>query len=639
MRRSFLCVLVSLLVLSPNLHAQEQDLTNLDLNMLMGMDVAVTTAARRAQTASDSAAAVYVLSREDIRRSGAASLPDALRAVPGLHVARINSRAWVVTSRGFSNRFANKLLVMIDGRSVYSSVFSGVLWEEQGVALDEIERVEIVRGPGGALWGINAVNGVINVITRKAADANGLSVRAGRGSQEDRLAGVSYGTSSDVLGHVRAYVDHGKSDALGSAPSWSHTRAGMRIDRDVAHGLLTLQGDINDSDFGPFPAPPTAALPGGAQTGNVAASYERGTGLGQLELRGYYGWTRRESPSRWAESALGFDLQLAAERRGAHVLTAGLGYRHVTDEMKAPWAVLTTDIPRVEQDQFSLYAQDEIHFANDDLRLIAGVKIEDHEFTDLAVQPTLRGIWAISDEHTVWAAASRAVRTPSRFELSGDARYSGVTPDGMLLTYRFLGNENLKAEDLNAYELGWRWRALQNLSIDIALYRNEYENLIFGSTLPPEMEFSPTPSILIPAYFANHGETHYEGAELSLEWFAKSWLRLSAQGTWQSSGGDWGEVQPDDPSRMLLLQASLDLPREIELDLDWRAVSETPHVESYDALDLRLGWWPKRSIELSLSIENALDNEHIEFMDQIAMQPGAALGRTFFLRMDWRPKD
>ena len=261
MRRSFLCVLVSLIVLSPNLHAQEQDLTNLDLDMLMGMDVAVTTAARRAQTASEAAAAVYVLSREDIRRSGATSLPDALRAVPGLHVARINSRAWVVASRGFSNRFANKLLVMIDGRSVYSSVFSGVLWEEQGVALDEIERVEIVRGPGGALWGINAVNGVINVITRKAADANGLSVRAGSGSQEDRLAGMSYGTSSDVLGHVRAYVDHGKSDALGSAPSWMHTQAGVRIDREVAHGLLTVQGDLNDSDFGPSPAPPWSSAP------------------------------------------------------------------------------------------------------------------------------------------------------------------------------------------------------------------------------------------------------------------------------------------------------------------------------------------------------------------------------------------
>ena len=638
MRRSFLSVLISLLVLSPNLRAQEQDLTNLDLDMLMGMDVAVTTAARRAQTASESAAAVYVLSREDIRRSGATSLPDALRAVPGLHVARINSRAWAVTSRGFSSRFANKLLVMIDGRSVYSSVFSGVLWEEQGVALEEIERVEIVRGPGGALWGINAVNGVINVITRKAADASGLSVRAGGGSQQDRLAGVSYGTSSDLFGNVRAYVDHGKSDAMGSAPAWTHTQAGMRIDRDVAHGLLTVQGDINDSDFGPPPAPPTAAFPRGAQTGSLAASFERGTSLGQLELRGYYGWTKRDSPSRWAESALGFDVQLAAERRGAHVLTAGLGYRHVSDEMKEPWSVLTTDVPRVEQDQVSFYAQDEIHFANDDLRLIAGVKVEDHEFTDLAVQPTLRGIWTVNTEHTVWAAASRAVRSPSRFELSGDARYSGLSPDGMLVTYHVIGDASLQAEDLNAYELGWRWRARQNLSVDLALYRNEYENLISGSPLPMEMMFTPAPTIIMPSRFANLIDARYEGAELSIEWLAQSWLRLIAQGTWQQRGGDWGPIVSEDPSRMLVLRAALDLPREIELDLDWRAVSEIPYVEGYDALDLRLGWWPKRSIELSLSVENALNNEHIEFIDQIATQRGASLGRTFFARLAWRPR-
>lgn len=635
MRRSFLLALLCVLGSNPPLHAQEQDLTNLDLDTLMGMDVAVTTAARRAQTASESAAAVYVLSREDIRRSGATSLPDALRAVPGLHVARINSRAWAVTSRGFSNRFANKLLVMIDGRSVYSPVFSGMMWEEQSIALEEIERVEIVRGPGGALWGLNAVNGVINVITRKAADARGLAVNAGAGSIAEQSAGVSYGATSELLGNFRTYVDHAKTDAMGSSPSWSHTQAGFRIDRDVADGFFTLQGDIDDSDYGPVAAPPNAQLPDGAQTGNLTASLQRGTALGQLELRGYYGRTQRGSPSRWTESALGFDLQLAADRRGAHVLTAGIGYRHLEDAIKEYWSVLSTNIPRVEQDQFSIYAQDEIYLANDDVRITAGVKLEDHEFTGLAVQPTLRALWAVTAEHTIWAAASRAVRTPARFEFSAVAEYSGVMPNGMLATYRFVGDSDLQAEDLNAYELGWRWRPVQNLSIDLALYRNEYENLISSEPLPPQMSLN---QIVMPSNFVNLSNTNYEGAEVSVEWLAQTWLRFIAQGAWQQRSGDWGASIPDDPSRMLMLRTSLDLPREVELDLDWRAVTAIPRFEGYDALDARLAWLPTRTLEVSLSVENVLNNEHIEFVDQIGMQAGASLGRTYFAKLVWRPK-
>lgn len=639
MRRYALLVLFSALIFSsPDIDAQEADLTDLDLDTLMGMDVAVTSATRRAQAAADAAAAVYVITREDIRRSGSTSLPELLRTVPGVHVARINSRGWAVTSRGFSSRFANKLLVMVDGRSIYSSVFSGVLWEEQSVALEEIERIEIVRGPGGALWGINAVNGVINVITRKAADARGLRVSAGGGSIDEQSAGVSYGSSSEVLGDYRAYADHNEVAELGSSDAWSHTQAGVRLDRELASGSFTLQGDINEADFGARPPEPNAALPESAQTGNLLAGWQRSTGAGQLELRGHYGWTRRGSPSRWAESALGFDVQFAAERIGAHVLTMGAGYRHAADELKEPWTVLSTVSPKVVQDQWSVYAQDEIHLFDDRVRVIAGAKLEDHEFSGLAFQPTLRALWTLDDAHTVWLAGSRAVRTPSRFELSGHTEFSGLTPEGMLVTYQVFGDQHLKAEDLHAYELGWRWRPLHTVSVDLALYRNEYEHLVTGLPLPPVLELAPTPRLRLPSQFVNLSHTYSEGAELSLEWIAARWMRMEAQGTWQTQGGDRGALASVDPKRMFSLQATLDLPLDTELDLDWRSISDLPGIDGYQALDARLAWWPTTGIELSVSVDNLFDDEHVEFFDDIALRPGATLGRSYFARFTVRPK-
>jgi iron complex outermembrane receptor protein len=638
-RGSSLLLLASLLGAATAVRAQSQDLADLDLETLMGMDVFVTSASKRAQVTADSAAAAYVITREDIRRSGATNLPELLRTVPGVHVARIDGRAWTVTSRGFSSRFANKLLVMVDGRSIYTSVYSGVLWEEQAVALEEIERVEVVRGPGGALWGINAVNGIINIITRKAADAAGVRFAGGAGSTEES-ATMSYGGNSEHVGDYRLYVDHNEVDSIGTSAAWSHTQAGLRLDREVADGSFSFQGDINEGDFGPAPPPPAVALPATAQVGNISASWQRATAAGQLDLQSYYGWVDRGTPGRWGESAFGFDAQLAAERIGAHVLTTGVGYRHLVDEMKEPWALLNTSIPRVAQDQWSVYAQDEIYLANDDVRVTIGAKLEDLEFSGLAFQPTLRAFWDVTDSQGVWVAASRAVRTPARLELSTQVEYSAVTPEGVPVSYRAFGNQDLEPEELNAYELGWRWRPLHTLSVDVALYRNEYEQLIAIASLPPSFDPGPPPQIVIASQFVNLDHTRSEGAEVVVEWAATRWLRLEAQGTWQSRGGDVEQNGISDPKRMFMLRSSLDLPFDTELDLEWRSISELPanNIDGYDSLDARVAWWPITSVELALSMDNVLDEEHHEFYDDLAARPGAKLGRSYFARFTWRPK-
>ena len=305
-QRPALLVFVPLLMIAAGASSQEQNLTDLDLATLMGMDVTVTSATKREQTSSDAAAAVYVITREDIRRSGATSLPEVLRMAPGVEVARISSRGWAVSARGFNGRFATKLLVLIDGRSIYTPLFSGVIWEENAVFLDEVERVEIVRGPGGAMWGINAVNGVVNIITRKAEDSSGLRARVGTGSIEERSAALSYGGSAPMLGDYRVYVDHNELEALepNGAPLL-RTQLGWRLDRGLADGSFTLQGGYNDSDFGDAPGFPIASLPVTSEGGDVSARWDRKFAPGELELSSYYSWVDRGQPGDWDESAFG----------------------------------------------------------------------------------------------------------------------------------------------------------------------------------------------------------------------------------------------------------------------------------------------------------------------------------------------
>ena len=620
--------------------AQEQDLAALDLETLLSMDVTVTSASRRAQAASDAAAAVYVITREDIRRSGATTLPDVLRLAPGVQVARISSRSWAVSARGFNMRFASKLLVMVDGRSIYTPQFSGVIWEEQSPFLHEIERIEIVRGPGGALWGINAVNGVVNIITRNAAASRGLQVHAGAGTFENKSAAMSYGGRNDLLGDYRLFVDHSELDAFEeNVGELTHTHLGMRLDRGFAGGALMLQGNFEESDFGNAPAPPAASLATTARAGNVAATWQRATTPGELELSTHYSWTERGSPSKWDESAFGFSTQFNAERVGRHVLTAGAGFLYFADELNEATPELVLHDRKVAQHQWSFYVQDEMHFFADRARFILGAKLEELEFTGLAFQPTLRTVWDVTDAHTLWAAASRAVRTPSRIELHSQLTFGGYTPDGLILL-RAYGNEHLDAEDLNAYELGWRWRASQTLTFDAALYRNDYKKLIGGVPRTPIFELEPVPALVLESDFANIDDLRVSGIELVAEWHASEWLSFEAQGAWQDSEAQAGiQPGPIDPERMLALRARIDLPRDVELDLTWRSVSELTGygIPAYDIVDLRAGWQPAKAINFSLAVENVFDDEHIEHIGDLTFAPAVTIGRMVIGRISWKP--
>lgn len=642
--RSLLAFAFSALTLAAGARAEE-NLADLDLTTLMSMDVTVTSASRRAQSIEDAAAAVFVITREDIRRSGAATLPEILRMAPGLQVGRVNTRSWSLSARGFNDRFANKLLVMVDGRSIYTAVFSGVMWEEQPVFIDDIERIEIVRGPGGALWGVNAVNGVINIITRSAAATHGLHASAGAGTTQTGSASLRVGDRG-AIGDYRVYVDHAKADALQpNDADWTRTQAGFRLDRPLAGGALTLQGDYHDGDFGKVDGFDVLGLPSGAQTSSVLAQWNRGYESGELELRAFNSWTERSRPISWNETTLGLDAQFSATRIGRHTFTAGLDVRRTADEQLRTTSSFS--VTETTATQWSVYGQDEMHFFDDRVRVIAGAKFEHSELSDHELQPTLRALWNATEAQTWWAAASRAVRAPSRFELHSIIRIPvPAASSGPLPVFIELhGDDQLQPETLHAYELGWRWRPGAAFSVDIATYRNEYDDVIREQVIAPRIELLPTPRVVQPIVFANAANAYADGVEASIEWAARDWLRLQASGTWQDmhdvkmAPGARPAPNSEDVERILALRARFDLYRDTELDLSWRGVAPTAsdQIEGYDVVNARLAWRPVASLELSVAIDNLFDEEHVEARDRISAVDGVALDRSYFARIVWQP--
>ncbi len=619
-----------------------EDLTDLDLATLMSMDVTVTSAARRAQATADAAAAVFVITREDIHRSGATSLPEVLRLAPGLQVARIDARSWAITARGFNSRFANKLQVLVDGRSIYTPLFSGVMWEEQHVPLDNIERIEVLRGPGGALWGINAVNGVINIITRPAADDSGVQLQAGSGTV-DSAGLVSYADRIDPLGDYRVYAEHTRTDSyLDGGEPWIRTQAGWRLDRAAGLGRLSFQGDVAKSDFGDIDGYADSNLPGNSRTGNVTLNWQRDMALGSIDAHTYYSWADRGMPGRWSEATAGLELQFSANRIGRHLLTGGVGLRELKEEQRDPAARVRFSAIKSSQDQWSIYAQDEINFFDDRLRVIAGAKVEDFTYSDLAFQPTLRTLWHLSPTQTLWGAVSRAVRTPSRIELF--SRVNVTVPEAVPVVFQLRGNRQLAEEKLNAYELGWRWRPNPRLSLDASLYHNDYQDLI--SVVGFEPVFAPGPPAQIEKRFVylNSTDTTVYGVEAGLEWAATDWLRWQVNGNWhhmtnQPPAAELSLQIASDPNESLGTHFRVDLPHRIELDLGWRYVDSLTSydIPSYSSFDVRAGWHVRDDFELSFTVNNALDDAHVEFYDETSHAMGARIGRSFFGRFVWHP--
>jgi iron complex outermembrane receptor protein len=636
------------------------DLAELSLEELMNIEI--TSVAKKAQPLSETAAAVYVLTSEEIRRSGATTIADALRLVPGVHVARIGSDSWGVAARGFNSLYVNKMLVMVDGRSVYLPLFSGVYWNRLDTVLDDIERIEVIRGPGGTLWGANAVNGVINIITKSAKDTQGGYVQAGAGTEEEAFGTVRYGGRLSEHAWYRIYakaferdglVDQAGSDVPGD---WRFGRAGFRVDWDASdRDTLTFQGDYynGDSEFitalvsYASPTPIIVQDEAARQGGDVLVRWRRWLDDdSDFALQAYYDVTNDEA--LWygevTDTIADIDFQHRFRPHDRHEIVWGMGVRHTVDEASGT-LILALTKPKRAVNVYSAFVQDEITLTPDLLSLTVGTKLEHNGYTGFEYQPSVRLAYTPAAHRTLWAAVSRAVRTPSRVDrdlrLTGAAVAPGVYP-------RLMGNPDSESEELIAFELGYRIQPHDRVTLDAATFYHDYDKLRTGEPGMPFTELDPPPPhMVLPVTMANkmHGEAY--GFELAANWRAAPWWLLRSGYTFYDlqlhlDAGSLdtleSEAEREAPQNLAFVHSSMDLSSAVDLDLVLRYVDRVPafNVGSYVELDARVAWRPREDLELFIVGRDLLDAHHQEFFPKYIGEAPSDVERSVYAGVTWR---
>ncbi len=659
---------LALLLLAPAGAAWAQqgpvDLTTASIEELM--QVQVTSASKRQEKFFETAAAIYVISQEDIRRSGATSIPELLRMVPGMDVAQIDANKWAVSSRGFNERFADKMLVLIDGRTVYTPFFSGVYWEMQDTLLEDIERIEVIRGPGASLWGANAVNGVIIILTKPAKDTQGGLVTAGAGNQERGFGGVRYGGRFGPSAHYRfnaKYFNRGglvDSTGKNSRDGWDVVRGEFRTDWEVSgRDRLTFQGGIYHGGAGQRVTITTLSPPFSATIddrvkiagGNVVTRWERTFAGGSgMTLQAFYDRTKREEATLGQSHHvfdLDFDHRFALGER--QYIVWGLGYRFTTDNLRNSFHFSFNPASRATN-LFSGFVQDEIVLVAERLRLTLGTKLEHNAYSGFEVQPNLRLLWTPHPHHAIWAAVSRAVESPSRVDANGrinEAVFLGA--DGTTTLASEFSNPRLPAESVLANELGDRAQLGKRLSLDVATFYNVYAHLHTDEPGLPFFESSPPPPHrVLPTFFADkmRGETH--GIEGAANWkITPGWtlsasyteLRMHLPPAPSSQDLPAGpEEEGRSPRRQWQLRSYFKVSRNLEFDAAVYHVSRIPifGVPSYTRLDLRLGWRPTGSLEISLVGQNLLGARHPEFGSSDQLVEATQVKRSGYGKLTWR---
>jgi len=626
------------------------------------MNIEVTSVARKPQKLSESASAVYVITQEDIRRSGMSSIPELLRMVPGLSVAQFDANKWAISSRGFGDLYADKLLVLVDGRTMYSPLFSGVSWDVQDMPLEDIERIEVIRGSGGTLWGANAVNGVINIITKQAQDTQGglASLSAGRLERDGET--LRYGGKMGEAGYFRIYGKHFNRgnfvDAAGAdaADKWKQRRGGFRMDLNPGGGdTLTLNGDTYSGESGgtaagPLLVPPYAvAAPAVAQVdgGHLQAGWHRPLEPGSdLSLNFYYDHTNRQQvfqseQAGEARDTYDIDFQHRFPWGASHELVWGSGYRQTTDKTSNT-TFMTFIEPSKTLNLYSAFVQDESRWMENRLHFIAGSKFEHNDYTGFETQPNVGLLWKTGADGALWAAASRAVRTPTRGDtgvnISVQAFPTGAVPPVGLATV--FANPDTGSEKLTAYEIGFRDKPRENFSYDLAAFYNDYSKLVTHETGTPypDNTFS---TLIVPIAPANMGHGRVYGAEASANWqAAERWrikgslslLRMHLVADAGSTDTSLVSLEGSSPRQQWQLHSLLDLPYQLNLDAALYHVSELPAqgVPAYTRLDLRLGWQPRKDMELSVAAQNLTNSRHLEFAGSPIAQIGSQVPRAVY---------
>jgi len=624
------------------------------------MNVEITSVSRAPESLRDAAAAIAVVDRDTVRRSGATTLPDTLRLVPGIHVGEQTSSSWAVSARGFSNINSEKLLVLSDTRSIYTPLVSGVGWDVQNYLFEDLERIEVIRGPGATMWGSNAVNGVINITTRSARDTHGAYLAMGAGSFDRAWVGARYGGETEGGVNYRVYgkyFDRGETehDSPDSDDAWQFGQVGFRTDWDGDdRDAFTVQGDAYSGEVGqlipsitiigrPGPEGPlTQRMSGGNLLARWRRSYDESS---DMQLRAYYDYTRRDDPS-YTDTLHTFDLDFQRRFNAAarHEIVWGAAYR-VTSNNNEAGAIFALDPEKATDQLFSGFIQDQISL-NDTWRLTVGTKLEHNDFSGFEVQPSVRMAWLLRPNQTAWAAISRAVRVPTRIERDIAIDVSDPAGDPII---RLLGNPDFESEELIAYEAGYRWQPMTTLSLDLALFYNDYAKLASLEVGDPFIDPDDGRTV-IPVFNQNLTDGRTYGAELLVEWqpveewqLTASYSHIDMDLTPRGQDVNRGEsLEGSTPHNLAGLRSLVTLHERIELDAQLRYQSRIRSmpleisgagIDAYTELDLRIGWRISDHWLLSLVGQNLLHDSHPEF------GPAEARGnleRSGYLKAEWR---
>lgn len=647
------------------------DLAELSLEELL--NVTVTSVSKREQAVSKSAAAVFVITQEDIRRSGATSIPEVLRMAPGLQVARISSSEWAISARGFNEMYATKLLILMDGRTVYNSLFSGVDWNLQDTLLEDIERIEVIRGPGATLWGANAVNGVINIITKQARETQGALTTFGFGSEEQGFGGVRYGDRIGENGYYRAFIKYFNRDESydGSLQDpnddWDMWRTGFRLDRYGTEGSeFTLQGELFNGDVGQknkvfLLQPPYANDIEGDQ--EMFGSYLLArltrtlTASSEYSLQAYYDYYDRNSLlSRQRHNIFDLDFQHAFGCGTGQEIVWGVAYRLVLDDLDQS-TVVSFD-PEHRRDQlFSGFLQDEITLFPERVRMMVGSKIEHNDYSGFEIQPNLRFLFTFTRRQAAWLSVARAVRTPSRGEHDAELAVAVLGPDNPLnptplpVAVTATGNHDFVSENLVAYEAGYRLQGARWFMLDIAAFYHDYHDLRNAEFRSISLDDSPQLHLAATIQEDNNCNGHTYGIEAAVDLQIQSWWRMQVVYTYLRMQLDPDSDFTDEvidlqegyvPRHQMSFRSLMDLQRGLEWDVWIRSVGRLPDlgVPGYVSLDVRLGWKFNDALELSLVGQNLLDDHHPEFLELkqiLSNDPHAwELERSLYGKVAWR---
>ena len=637
------------------------DLKQLSLEELGNVEV--TTVSKEPQQVQKTPAAIFVITQEDIRRSGATSIPEALRLAPGVEVAQIDGNHWSIAIRGFAGQFSKSLLVLIDGRSIYTPLFEGVYWDLPQVMLEDVERIEVIRGPGGTIWGANAVNGVINIITKSANNTKGTLATLGSGSVDEGTGAFRYGGSAGKdfnyrvygMGGVRGPEFHPDGNEF---DPWRMGQIGFRTDWTSGQkDAFTVQGDMyrgvsgEDTLLATFNPPAEIAQneTGYVSGGNLLARWQHTTSEGSdVQIQAYFDRTNRQD-LELGETRDTFDVDFVQHVRihGDQELTWGLGAR-VSPSNFIQVSPGVNFLPNKQVDSiYSGFVQYELPIVKDKLTLTAGTKLEHNNFSGFDYQPSVRLLWAPTPSQSFWTAVTRAVRTPSRLDqdVQFDIFIENAPPP---VYFQILGNPKLKAEQLIGSEVGYRAQINPHLFVDVTGFYNSYDDLQgYGPAYPAESGSSPGEILYFVLPYANVIEGHTVGTEIAPNWKITHWwqvrgsysflhMSLRDKTGFTDVGNLLGSYLGSSPSHEASFQSLFNLPRHFELDESFRYSDALPAqaVGAYSTVDVRGGWHFREYLDFSLIGENLLRPSHDEF----GGDPGPLVGikRSVYGKITWR---